>query len=99
MGVGDPLDEDEEDVEVRDLSRTLGTTASVLGTSSMRTWRSGTSKTTGTPSGTSLDVGGPLRRCGREGQRTSPKPWGPFFMGLGDPLDENQEDVEVRGPS
>lgn len=43
MGVGDPLDEDEEDVEVRDLSRTLGTTASVLGTSSMRTWRSGTS--------------------------------------------------------
>lgn len=25
MGVGDPIDEDKEDVEVRDLSKTLGT--------------------------------------------------------------------------
>lgn len=53
MGVGDPVDDNEEDMEFRDLSRTLETPSRTLGNHCMgvgdpldedkRTWRSETS--------------------------------------------------------
>lgn len=56
------------------------------------------SKTTGTPSGTSLDVRDPLDDVDVKVRGLLQSLGGPFFMGLGEPLGENQEDVEVRGP-
>lgn len=90
MGVGDPIDENKEDVEVRDLSRTLETPSRTLGNHCMGVGDPldedkedmevrDLSKTLGAPSGTPPDAGDPLDR----GQRTPLRPYGPFYGSWG----------------